>query len=80
MKLVEDTCLLPESEQNHTLSFFLPITVKLRIISLMVSLPQKEKLLVSVDAIVGVELLATTLADKHMANGLPNYMLFMNWQ
>ena len=34
----------------------------------------------SVDANVGVELLATTLADKHMANVLPNYMLVMHWQ
>ena len=34
----------------------------------------------SVDTNVGVELLATTLADKHMANVLPNYMLVMNWQ
>ena len=29
-----------------------------------------QKLLVSVDAIVGLERLATTLADKHMANAL----------
>ena len=34
----------------------------------------------SVVAIVGVKLLATTLADKHMANVLPNYMLVMHWQ
>ena len=34
----------------------------------------------SVDANVGVELLATTLADKHMANVLPHYMLVMLWQ
>ena len=34
----------------------------------------------SVDANVGVELLSTTLADKHMANVLPNYVLFMHWQ
>ncbi len=31
----------------------------------------------SVDANVCVELLATTLADKHMANVLPNYLLVM---
>ena len=31
----------------------------------------KEKLLVTVDATVGEELLATTHADKHMANVLP---------
>ena len=34
----------------------------------------------SMDANVGVELLATTLADKHMANTLPNYVLVMHWQ
>ena len=34
----------------------------------------------SVDANVGLELLATTLADKHMANVLPNYVLVMHWQ
>ena len=39
-----------------------------------------EKLFVSVDATVGVELLATTHADKHMANVLPNLVLVMRWQ
>ena len=34
----------------------------------------------SVDANVGVELLAKTLADKHMANVLPYYVLVMHWQ
>ena len=34
-----------------------------------------HKLFVSVDAVVGVELLATTLAGKHMATVLPNFML-----
>ena len=34
----------------------------------------------SVDDNVGVELLATTLADKHMANVLQNYTLVMHWQ
>ena len=33
----------------------------------------------SVDANVGVELLVTTLADKYVANVLPNYMLVMHW-
>ena len=31
-----------------------------------------KKLLVSVDAVVGLELLSKTLADKHMATVLPN--------
>ena len=34
-----------------------------------------HKLIVSVDAVVGVELIATTLADKHMATVLPNCVL-----
>ena len=34
-----------------------------------------HKLIVSVDAVVGVELLATTLADKHIATVLPNFVL-----
>ena len=34
----------------------------------------------SLDANVGVTLLVTTLAGKHMANVLPNYMLVMHWQ
>ena len=33
------------------------------------------KLLLFVDAVVGLKLLATTLADKHMATVLPNYVL-----
>ena len=71
-----------------------PITFRLRMISLMVVLaPHGEvtkalhiarltthKLLVSVDAVVGVELLATTLADKHMVTVLPKFVLFRCWQ
>ena len=34
----------------------------------------------SADANIGVQLLATTLADKHMAIVVPNYMLVMHWQ
>ena len=34
-----------------------------------------KKLLVSVDAVVGLELLPTTLADKHMATVLPNCVM-----
>ena len=70
MKLVEDSCLLPEAGRNHALSFLLLITFRLRI-SLMVILAPQGELLVSVNANVGVELLATTLADKLMANAGP---------
>ena len=34
-----------------------------------------HNLLVSVDAVVGLELLATTLANKHMTTVLPNCVL-----
>ena len=34
-----------------------------------------HKLIVSVDAVVGVEHLATTLAGRHIATGLPNFVL-----
>ena len=66
-----------------------PLTFRLKIISSMVvRAPHGEvakaipvvwlathKLCVSVDAVVGVELLATSIADKHMATVLPNFML-----
>ena len=70
-----------------------PITFKLRMISSIVVLaPRGEvakalhmvrlathKLLVSVDAIVGLDIFATTLADN-MANVLPNLELVRGWQ
>ena len=39
-----------------------------------------HKLMVSVDAVVEVELLATTLAGKHMATVLPNFVLARHLQ
>ena len=39
-----------------------------------------HKLIVTVDAIVGVELLATTPAGKHMATVLPNLVLARHLQ
>ena len=39
-----------------------------------------HKLIVSVDAVVGVELLATTLAGKHLATVLPNFVLARHLQ
>ena len=69
-------------------------TFRLRMISLMVVLaPHGEvaktlpvlrlathKLVVSVDAVVGVELLATTLTSKHMAIVLPHFVLARHLQ
>ena len=34
-----------------------------------------NKICMSVDAVVGVDLLATTIADKHMATVLPNVVM-----
>ena len=70
------------------------VTFRLMMISLIVVLaPHGEvakavpvarlathKLLVSLDAIVCLELLATTHAVRHMANLLPNLVLFRRWQ
>ena len=39
-----------------------------------------HKPIVSVDAVVGVELLATTLAGKNMATVLPNFVLARHLQ
>ena len=39
-----------------------------------------HKIIVSVDAVVGVELLATTLAGKHIASVLPNFVLARHLQ
>ena len=71
-----------------------PHTFRLRIISSMVVLaPHGEvattfpmvrlathKLIVSVDAVVEVELFATTLAGQHIATVLPNFVLDKNLQ
>ena len=40
----------------------------------------KHKFIVSVDAAVGVKVLATTLAGKHLATVLPNIVLARHWQ
>ena len=45
-----------------------------------VARPDTLNLLVSIHVIVGLELLATTLADKHMATVLPNCVLVRRWQ
>ena len=71
-----------------------PHTFRLRMVSSMVvlaphggvvkTLPMvrlaTHKLIVSVDAVVGVELLATTLAGKHIATVLPNFVLARHLQ
>ena len=68
----------------------LPLTFKLGMISSMVVPASKgalsavrlvrHKLLVSVDAFLGIELLATTIADKQMATMLSNFERVRHWQ
>ena len=71
-----------------------PNTFRLRMISSMVVLAPHgkvaktlpvvrlpiHKLIESVDAVVGVELLATTLSGKHMTTLLPNFVLASHLQ
>ena len=71
-----------------------PLTFRLRIISPMLVLTQHgevkkalpvvrlatHKLLVSVDDVVGLELLVTTLADKHNVTVMPNLVMVKSWQ
>ena len=46
----------------------------------VVRLAPHKLVLVCADAVVGVTLLATTLAGKHMATVLQNFVLVRHWQ
>ena len=90
--MLKDVCPLPGAGQNRPL--LLPHTFRLRMISPMVVLaPHGElaktlpvvrlashKLIVSVDTVLGVELLATTLTGKHMDTVLPHFMIARHLQ
>ena len=71
--MVEDVCLLPGARRNRPLPLLLPHHVEIEDRKVVIALPVVRlatyKLLVSVDAIVGLEHLATTVADKQMDNG-----------
>jgi hypothetical protein len=88
------SALFLELARKILFSSSFPHTFRLRMISSIVVLaPQGEvaktlpvvrlathQLIVSVDAVVGVELLATTLAGKHIATVLPNFVLAKHLQ
>ena len=92
--MVRNVSILPGAGQNRPLPLLLPLTFKLRMVSSMVVLAPHgkvakafavvrlamRKLLVSVDAVVGLEFLATTLAVKHIATVLPNCVLVRRWK
>ena len=71
--MIEDVCPLPGTGQNRPFPLLptCPTVAK----SLPVLRLETKKLLLSVDDVVGPELLATTIANKHLATVLPNYVL-----
>ena len=93
-KRVEDVCPLPGAGQNRPLPLLLPPHVQIED-DLLNGSPcptwrnakksswvrlVTHKLIVSVDAVVGVELFATTLAGKDIATMLPNFVLARHLQ
>ena len=93
--MVEDVCPLPGAGQNRPLHLLLPPHVQIEddlinggpcppedgevAKALHVVRLATHKLLVYVDDVVGLELLATTLADN-MATVLPKFVLVRCWQ
>ena len=91
---VEDVCPHPGDGQNRSLLLLLPSHVQIeddllnggpcpsqrsgKTLPLVRLAP--HKLIVSLDAVVRVEVLATTLADKHIATVLPNFVLAKHLQ
>ena len=92
--MVEDVYPFPGAGQNRPLPLLLPPHVQIGNDllnggpchtwrggkSCPVGRLATHKLLVSVYAVAGVELLSTTLADKDMATVLPNIVLVVRWQ
>ena len=90
---VKDVCPLPEAGQNRPLLFLLSSHVQIEDDLLNCgpcptwksgkTLPvvrlNTHKLIMSFDAVVGIELLATTLAGKHIAT-VPNFVLARHLQ
>ena len=73
--MVEDVCPFPGARPNRPLPLFLPCSTWISCKSFPVVRHRTKTLLISVDAVVGLKLLATTLADKHMVTVLPNHVL-----
>ena len=85
---VKDVCPLPGAGQNRPLPLLFPPHVQIEddlphgevAKTLPVVRIATHKVIVSVDAVVGVELLATTLTGKHMATLLPKFVLARHLQ
>ena len=69
-------------ELNRTVHFLTsPLATHGKVLkALLVMMLATKKLLMSFVAVVGVELIATTLADKHMATVLPNCVMVKRFQ
>ena len=79
-EILEDVYPLPGARQTHhflssPLARHGEVAKALPVVRL-----EMKKLLGSDDAVVGLELLAITFADKHMATVLPNYVLVRRLQ
>ena len=92
--MVEGVALFLELARTVLFPSSSPLTFRLWMISSMVVLAPHgqvakalpvvrlatQKLLVSINAVVCNELLATTIANKYMATMLPNCVLVRSWQ
>ena len=92
--MLEDVCLIPGAGQNCPLPLLLPPHIQIEG-DLLNGGPcpawrsgkssscgefSTHKLLLSVNAVVGVELLAKTFAGKHIATVLQRFVLVRHWK
>ena len=77
--MVENVCPFPGARQNCLFPLHTPlphIVAK----ALPVVRLENKRLILSIDVVVGLALLATTLADKHIGTLLPTYVLLRRSQ
>ena len=84
LKLARAALFLPSSPHTFRLRMIFSIVVLAPLGEVAKSIIEvriaTHKLIVSVDSVVGVELLDTTLAGKHIATVLPNFVLAKHLQ
>ena len=78
--MVKGVCPFPGAGQNYPVPLLPPCPTWISCKIYSCGETFNQNLLVSVDAVVGLELLAKTLADKHMNTVLPNCVLVRDWQ
>ena len=84
LELARTVIFLSSSPHTFILRMISSMVVLAPLLEVATTLPvvrlATHKLIVSVDAVVGVELLATTLAGQHIATVLPNFVLAKHLQ